>query len=129
MRLPSYAWKIVLAIAIATIPRVAAAQGSGTIRGTVTDSASGQPIVGAQITVTGTSLGTITANDGAYVLRSVPARAVTVRAQRIGYAPLQSDVTLAANDTATVDFTLSAIAAQLSEIVVVGYGTSTRQGV
>ena len=69
MRLPSYAWKIVLAIAIATIPRVAAAQGSGTIRGTVTDSASGQPIVGAQITVTGTSLGTITANDGAYVLR------------------------------------------------------------
>jgi TonB-linked SusC/RagA family outer membrane protein len=116
-------------MALTAIPRVAAAQGSGTIRGTVTDSASGQPIVGAQITVTGTSLGTVTANDGAYVLRNVPSRAVAVRAQRIGYAPLQRDITLAENDTATVDFSLSAIAAQLSEIVVVGYGTSTRQGV
>jgi TonB-linked SusC/RagA family outer membrane protein len=116
-------------MALAAIPRVAAAQGSGTIRGTVTDSASGQPIVGAQITVTGTSLGTVTENDGAYLLRGVPARAVTVRAQRIGYAPVQHDITLAANDTATVDFALSAVAAQLSEIVVVGYGTSTRRGV
>jgi TonB-linked SusC/RagA family outer membrane protein len=129
MRLPSFAWRAVLAIALAAIPRVAAAQGSGTIRGTVTDSASGQPIVGAQITVTGTSLGTVTENDGAYLLRGVPARAVTLRAQRIGYAPVQHDITLAANDTATVDFALSAVAAQLSEIVVVGYGTSTRRGV
>ncbi|HEY9427979.1 MAG TPA: TonB-dependent receptor [Gemmatimonadaceae bacterium] len=129
MRLPGFAWKIALAIGLAAIPRLAAAQGSGTVRGTVTDSSSGQPVVGAQVTITGTTLGTITGENGAYTLRDVPARAVTVRAQRIGFAPLEHDVTLAANDTTTVNFALTAIAAQLSEIVVVGYGTSTRQGV
>lgn len=129
MRLPSFAWRIVLAIGLVAAPRLALAQGNATIRGTVTDSSSGQPIAGAQVTVTGTSLGTITGDDGAYVLRSVPARAVTVRAQRIGFSPLEHGITLAANDTATVNFALTAIASKLSEIVVVGYGTSTRQGV
>ena len=129
MRLPGFAWKIALAIGLTAVPRLAAAQESGAIRGTVTDSSSGQPIVGAQVTVTGTTLGTVTGEDGAYTLRNIPARAVTVRAQRIGFAPLERDITLAASDTATVNFALVPIAAQLSEIVVVGYGTTTRQGV
>ena len=129
MRLPGFAWKIALAIGLVALPRTVAAQGSGTVRGAVTDSSSGQPIAGAQVTVTGTTLGTITGEDGRYVLRNVPARAVTLRAQRIGFAPSEQDVTLAASDTATLNFTLIPIAAQLSEIVVVGYGTSTRSGV
>ncbi|HEU6451580.1 MAG TPA: carboxypeptidase regulatory-like domain-containing protein, partial [Gemmatimonadaceae bacterium] len=129
MRLPGFAWKIALAIGLVALPRTVAAQGSGTVRGAVTDSSSGQPIAGAQVTVTGTTLGTITGEDGRYVLRNVPARAVTLRAQRIGFAPSEHDVTLAASDTATLNFALTPIAAQLSEIVVVGYGTSTRSGV
>lgn len=129
MRLPGFVLKIALAIGLAAVPRIVAAQGGGTVRGAVTDSSSGQPIIGAQVTVTGTTLGTITGEDGRYVLRNVPARAVTVRAQRIGFAPSEHDLTLAANDTATLNFALTPIAAQLSEIVVVGYGTSTRSGV
>lgn len=79
--------------------------------------------------VSGTSVGTLTGDNGAFVLRNVPARAVTVRAQRIGFAPAEHGVTLAENDSATVNFAIVPIATQLSEIVVVGYGTSTRQGV
>ena len=129
MRLPSYSWKIALAFGLAVLPRVAAAQGTGTIRGTVTDSATGQPISGAQIVVTGTTIGTLTGEGGTFTLRNVPARSVNVRAQRIGYAPAEHGVTLAENDSVTVAFTLAPIAAQLSEIVVVGYGTSTRKDV
>ena len=128
MRLPSYVWKIGLALGLAILPRAAAAQGTGTISGTVIDSATQQPIAGAQVTVTGTTVGTLTGDNGAFVLRNVPARAIAVRAQRIGFAPAEHDITLAANDSATVNFSLVPIARQLSEIVVVGYGTSTRQG-
>ncbi len=129
MRLPSYTCRIVLAVALAAVPQFAAAQENGAIRGTVTDSSTGQPIPGAQLTVTGTTLGTITGEDGSYFLRNVPARTLTVRAQRIGFAPTERDITLAANDTATANFALAPVAAQLSEIVVVGYGTATRRGV
>jgi len=129
MRLPSFVCRTVLAVILAAAPQVAAAQGSGAIQGSVADSSTGQPIAGVQVTIVGTSLGTITSDDGRYVLRAVPARALTVRAQRIGYAPLEHQVTLAANDTATVNFTLVPVAAQLSETVVVGYGTATRRGV
>lgn len=129
MRLPSYAWKIALALGLAVLPGAVAAQGTGTIRGTVTDSATGQPITGAQLVVTGTTVGTITGDNGAYTLRGVPSRAVTIRVQRIGFAPTERGVTLAVNDSATVNFALVPIATQLSEIVVVGYGTSERQSV
>lgn len=133
VRLPSYAWTLALALAIvlalAVPPRAAVAQDTGTIHGTVTDSASGQPISGAQIAVTGTTVGTLSDDNGAFVLRNVPARSVVVRAQRIGFAPAEHSITLTGADSASVHFALVPIAAQLSEVVVVGYGTSTRQGV
>jgi hypothetical protein len=108
------------------LPATAAAQQTAAIRGTVTDSTSGAPIVGAQVTVVGTTRGAITNDHGAYLVVQVPAGAATVRAQRIGFAPDQHAVTLTAGDTATVNFVLHSVATTLSEVVVVGYGTENR---
>src|SRR5690348_15014848 len=49
--------------------RPVTAQGTGTIRGMVTDSTTQQPIVGAQVQVVGTSLGAATGPSGEYVIR------------------------------------------------------------
>ena len=48
-----------------------------------------QPVVGAQVVAVGTTRGALTDTAGAYTLR-VPPGAVTLRAQRIGYAPVAS---------------------------------------
>lgn len=121
---------VVLGVALGLVaPAMAAAQQSAAIRGTVTDSATGDPVAGAQVTVVGTTRGAITNDQGVFFVTQVPAGAATVRAQRIGFAPGQHSVTLAAGDTATVNFALHAVATTLSQVVVVGYGTENRANV
>src|SRR5947207_15698431 len=47
---------------------LAAAQGTGTIGGRVTDGITGRPVDGVQVYVAGTELGTVTNADGRYQL-------------------------------------------------------------
>src|SRR5687767_11703659 len=108
-------------------PRLVMAQGTATIAGTVTDSATAQPIPGVQITIVGTARGTLTDDGGRYSLRGVPPGTVAVRVQRLGYAPTERSVVVGANQTADVDFVLTPVARVLSEIVATGYGTSIRR--
>ena len=74
----------VLALAILAGARRADAQ-TGTISGTVTDAANGQPLEGVQIVLEGTGRGAVTAADGRYFLLSVPPGTYTVIARRLGY--------------------------------------------
>jgi TonB-linked SusC/RagA family outer membrane protein len=132
MRIAGYTWPTALWAALLLLPgtpRAAAAQGTVLIRGAVTDSASQQPVVGAQVQVVGTPRGTLTDSDGRYTLSGVPAGAIHLRAQRIGFAPAERRLDAAAGDTIVADFRLSAVATTLGEIVVVGYGTSRRADV
>src|SRR5689334_1762640 len=109
----------------------AIAQQTGSIRGTVTDSASTRGISGAQVSVTiaGTTRGALTNDAGEYTINAVPAGSGTARAQRIGFAPMEGQVTVTAGQTAVLNFVLAASARTLSEVVVVGYGTSNRANV
>ena len=107
----------------------AAAQAVGSVRGTVVDSAGRQPIAGVSVSVVGTARGAITDAFGRYVVRGVPAGAATLRAQRIGFAPQTQSVAVTANAEASADFVLRAQAAVLSEIVVIGYGSRSRDEV
>jgi TonB-linked SusC/RagA family outer membrane protein len=106
---------------------------TGTISGSVLVSDSTQPgrraIAGAQVSVVGTTLGALTNDAGEYTIRNVPAGTVTVRAQRIGFAPSDTRVTVTSGGTSTAVFGLVPVARTLSEVVVVGYGTSSRQNV
>lgn len=88
-----------------------------TITGTVTDAETGEPLIGANILVVGTSSGTITDFDGAYSI-SVPEGSNNLEVSYTGYAAQ----TVAIGNQTTVDITLSA-GEILDEIVVVGYGS------
>jgi TonB-linked SusC/RagA family outer membrane protein len=95
----------------------------------VTDSSTQQPISGAQVQVVGTTLGASTNNQGEYIIRGVSASTVTVRAQRIGFSPQSHQVTVGDGATATSDFVLRPIATSLSQVIVIGYGSSSRRDV
>lgn len=130
MNFPRSIWKITLAACIAAQFAQAKAQASqvAIVRGTVTDSTSHAPVMGAQVIAVGTTRGALTDTAGVYTLR-VPAGSLTVRVQRIGYAPSQRVVAATLDGTATADFTLRAVSAVLSEVVVTGYGTQNRSQV
>src|SRR5678815_6097419 len=105
---------VAIALAASAITQHAHAQQTGIVRGTVTDSASARGIAGAQVTITGSTRGNLTNDAGEYTIRGVPAGTVTIRAQRIGFAPVDRSVTVTANETVVADFTLASSARALS---------------
>jgi TonB-linked SusC/RagA family outer membrane protein len=124
-------YRLVLSAVVAALLALALASPAleaqtGTIRGTVTDSATQGPLQGALVTVVGGTTRAETNQGGQYVLPDVGPGAVRVRVQLIGYAPAEREVTVAAGADATADFVLAAGVARLEEVVAVGYGTRVR---
>src|SRR5256885_1458225 len=99
----------------------------GRVVGRVTDSVSRQGIAVATVTVEGTGLSARSADDGTYRIANVPPGPHTVRAARIGYMPMSKPVTVVADQDSTVDFTLTAQATELEQVVAIGYGTAERR--
>lgn len=100
---------------------------TGTVNGTVRRAGSDAPLAGVQVSIVGTRLGSVTKDDGSYVINGVPAGAQRVSARLIGFAPKISPVTAVAGGTATLDFTLSATALTLEEVVVTGTAGQARR--
>src|SRR5258705_4531016 len=116
-----------VSLAVVAPPRSAAAQGTASVTGRVVDSATALAVSGARVTLVGRPTGTATDRDGRYLLQGLAAGTVTIRVQRIGFAPADANITLQDGAIVTQDFTLTAAATVLSEVVVTGYGTSTRE--
>lgn len=120
-------WKFVAVavLFIAAGSRYARAQGTGVIRGIVTDSTTQQPIPDVQVQVLGTRRNAVTNETGAYTISGVSGT-VTVRVQHIGFAPMSRQVSVADGASTGADFRLRPVAISLSQVVVVGYGASSR---
>lgn len=95
---------------------------SKTVTGVVVDAA-GVPVIGANVIVKGTTVGTITDFDGNYSLE-VPENAV-LQISYIGY--LTEEVTV--GDKSSINVTLKEDSQALDELVVVGYGTMRKSDV
>lgn len=79
---------LILFLFIITIQTTEAFQ-SGTIRGTVTDAVTGEPLAGANVVVEGTDplLGTSASQEGNFELRDVPLGRHDIRVSFLGYKP------------------------------------------
>jgi TonB-dependent starch-binding outer membrane protein SusC len=94
----------------------------GTIKGKIADS-KGDPIIGANVLVEGTSIGAISDINGEYTLTKVPAGTVQLSVKYIGYLSEALSVNVSDNQTTESSFVLIEDLQQLSEVVVIGYGT------
>ncbi len=88
------------------------------VSGIVVDE-TGEPIIGASVIVEGTSLGTITDNDGEFAL-SVPEDAKNVVVSYVGMASQTVAI------TPNMRITLKDTSEQLQEVVVTGYGVVSK---
>jgi TonB-dependent starch-binding outer membrane protein SusC len=112
-----------VALALSPVARGSAQQATGTVSGRVTESESQRPIPEAQISIVGTTRGSRTDADGRYRIAGVPAGSVTLRVARIGFQSTTRQVTVAAGQEATADFTVGAIATVLSAVTTTASGT------
>ena len=84
------------------------AQTSGKVRGTVTDEATGEALIGANVLIDGTGLGAATDENGEYFILNVSPGAYTMRAEIIGYqTAVELDVRVFIDLTTTVNFVTS----------------------
>jgi len=90
------------------------------VSGTVTDE-QGEALIGASVSVQGTTIGTITDENGLYHLDNLPDGAVLVFSY-IGYLPQQQRV-----QSSVLNVTLRSDVQNLEGIVVVGYGSAKRK--
>jgi TonB-linked SusC/RagA family outer membrane protein len=100
---------------------------TGSIAGRVVDAASGQPIPAAQVFITELDIGVLSQQNGSYLLSNVPAGPRSVTVQRIGYRQLAQTVTVAAGQTAVLDFRITEEALALDEIIVTGTPGGTQR--
>jgi TonB-dependent SusC/RagA subfamily outer membrane receptor len=105
----------------------ASAQATGTVTGTVTNATTGASIAGAQISIVGTQLGTLTNNVGRFIVLNVPAGTHTVRAEFIGYGAVEQEVNVTAGGSIVVDFGLRSEAISLEGVVVTGTAGAARR--
>jgi TonB-linked SusC/RagA family outer membrane protein len=110
------------ALLLALLPAHVVAQSTGTVQGTIVDAATQRPITGVQVTVRGTTLGTLTGTNGRFQIVNVPAGERTVRAEMIGYGASERAITVSAGGAATADFALSTEAVALEGVVVTALG-------
>ncbi|WP_188561989.1 TonB-dependent receptor [Hymenobacter frigidus] len=94
------------------------AQGLATLRGTVADSLSGQPLVGVSVGLQGQPGGTATDALGNFRLIGLAPGTYLVRVGALGYRSVAQAVTVGASETRTVPFAIAASALNLSEVTV-----------
>ncbi len=95
--------------------------GQRTISGTVTDAQSGDPLIGANILIEGTSTGTVTDLDGNFTLE-LPAGFDRLQFSYTGY----STQVLTVGPANILDVQLAS-GEMLNEVVVIGYGTVKKE--
>ncbi|CAN5903432.1 TonB-dependent receptor [soil metagenome] len=117
MSMSNLRWLFATALLLTGLPAAAYAQG-GTITGQVVNQDTQAPLSGVQVFVTGTNRGTLTNQEGRFLIPNVPAGQQVVRASLIGFAQGEQRVNVTAGETATVSFSLRTSAVELGGVVV-----------
>lgn len=96
----------------------------GVVGGTVVAGTTLQPMVGAQVSVVGTTLGGLTNEVGRFLIQGVPGTEVTLRVVMLGYSTTTVQVRVGETDLRIM---MGQSAIQLDELVVTGTAGDTRR--
>ena len=108
---------LTIMLAVVVLPLMLWAQ-TGIITGQITDSETGDALVGANVIVVGTSLGAAADADGMFAIMNVPIGTQTITASVIGFEAASITLDIAAGGTAIANIALSSSALQLTALEV-----------
>lgn len=114
----------------ASDPERQAARGAGRpvrVAGTVVQANTLRAIPAVQISIPAAGIGTLTDTRGGFQLLNVPPGEVVLRAQRIGFEPIERRVSLSGGDEINVRFAMTEAALALDEIVITGTAGAARR--
>ena len=111
---------------LAIFAPVALAQ-SGGVTGKVTDSETGEAVPTANVLVVELQRGAATDADGNYTIENIPPGTYTLRVSFVGYKTFTSKVNIQSGQTITQNVQLEPGAVGLDELVVTGYGVTSKR--
>ncbi len=111
---------LALALALGVFGAGSLAAQTGVVTGVVTGATTGQPLNDAHVMIDGIEMQQMTNASGRYLLQGVPVGVYTIKAQMLGYAQLEKQVTVTPGSTMTVDFSLATSAVAMEELIAVG---------
>jgi len=92
---------------------------TGKIAGKVTDKQTGEPLPGVNVLIVGTTVGAATNIQGEFFIINVPPGTYTLRANLIGYGPVEiKNVVVSVDLTSSIDFQLSTQTIEMGTITV-----------
>ena len=118
--------KVSLTVMLACLSITAALAQS--ISGKISDSKK-EPVIGAAITVEGSTLGVASDLDGNYKITGLEAKNYVLVISGLGYAKQKKTVDLSTQKDQIIDIELAEDALQLDQVVVVGYGLEQKRDV
>lgn len=114
---------LLLTVAVATVFAEGTTGGNDrylyAVKGIVTDE-NGQPLPGAAVKVTGTTFGTGTNTDGAFILRFEDRKERTLKVSFVGYDPQEVKVVPGSGNVAPIEIKLTPSSNPLNEVVITG---------
>ena len=99
---------------------------TGKVSGTITDS-NGDPLIGANLVLKGTTFGTITDLNGTFTLDGLSIGKQVLVASFIGFKDTQLEVLISENQLTTINIALKEDITSLDELVVIGYGVQKKK--
>ena len=110
---------IALCAAVTAGGGAAYSQTAGKVSGRVTEAETGEPLIGANVILLGTTMGSATDIDGTFFILNVPPGEYSIQASMVGYPRIvKRGLIVNVGLTTTVDFVLSSGAVEIQEIVV-----------
>ncbi len=95
-------------------------QQNGGVKGNVKDIITGEPLIGANVFLEGTTRGAATDIDGNYRITNIPPGKYILKASYLGYANKELEITVKSNRTLSIDIGLKFIIVKGEEVVVTG---------
>ena len=106
---------LILALALFSNSILAASAG---LEGNIKDATTGEPLIGANVVLVGTSLGAATDIHGDYSIPNIPPGTYTLRVTYIGYKQKEVKVTLVGSEKVRQNFELVAVSVEGATVVV-----------
>ncbi len=103
---------------LAVLTTSAASAQSATVRGTILDAVTNEPLPWANVVLVGTSIGGASDIEGKFVIRNVPVGSHTVRATYIGYETRELEVVLTVDQVLELELPLDPVSLIEEEVVV-----------
>jgi len=110
--------KVLLVLLMFCFPTELAAQTRGSLKGHLTDIASGEPLMFANVALIGTTLGTVTDTKGNYQLNNIKPGSYTLLFSYISYGDIEQEIIIEAGETKVLNGALHVESIMGEEVVI-----------